>query len=324
VAKLLGIVIAALALAGAAIVLVSRDSTEETSLTVMSFNAWGAGANESKPIDETVAAIEAADADLIGVQETRVEGPKCTAESCPPLGASRAKQLADALGYHYYDQTAGNDALWANAIISRYPIGEATPNDLGVELDVDGRSVYAFNIHLDDSPYQPYQLLDIKYGDAPFIDTEAEAVRFAQETRGSAVQLLRQDLAAADGADAAFVFGDFNEPSGRDWTAAAAEAGQQPLQVGWPTTLAIEDEGFLDAYREANPDPVAKPAFTWTPTSKPTVKWDHHDRIDFIFARGDDLNVEDAAIVGEKSPEAEIVVDPWPSDHRAVMATVEF
>ena len=66
-----------------------------------------------------------------------------------------------------------NDALWANAILSRHPIGEPTANDLGVEIDVDGQEVYAFNIHLDDSPYQPYQLLDIPYGGAPFIDTEA-------------------------------------------------------------------------------------------------------------------------------------------------------
>lgn len=323
--RLLGLALAALVLVGGAVVFaVSRESSDETTLTAMSFNIWGGGANESKPVDETVAAIKAADADLIGVQETRVEGPKCTAESCPPLGKSVAKELADALGYHYYDQTATNDALWANAIISRYPIGEATPNDLGVELDVDGRSVYAFSIHLDDSPYQPYQLLDIKYGKAPFIDTEAEAIRFAQETRGSAIELLRQDLAAADDADAAFVFGDFNEPSGRDWTADAVEAGQQPIEVEWPTTLAIEEAGFVDAYRQVHADPVAMPAFTWTPTSKPTVKWDHHDRIDFVFARAGDLTVEDAAIVGEKSPEAEIVVDPWPSDHRAVAATVRF
>ncbi len=302
----------------------SCGSSEQTTLTVMSFNLWGAGANESKPIDETVAAIKAADADLIGVQETRVEGPKCTAQSCPPLGKSRAKQLADALGYHYYDQTATNQALWSNAIISRYPIGKATPNDLGVEIDVDGHSVYAFNIHLDDSPYQPYQLLDIPYGNAPFIDTEAEAVRFAKQTRGPAIALLREDLAAADDADAAFVFGDFNEPSGRDWTKEAVAAGNQPIAVDWPTTGAIEDQGFIDAYRNVHPDPVARPAFTWTPTSKPTVKWDHHDRIDFIFARGDDLTVEDAAIVGEKRPEAGIVVTPWPSDHRAVAATVRF
>ncbi len=193
-----------------------------------------------------------------------------------------------------------------------------------MKLDVDGRSVYAFNIHLDDSPYQPYQLLDIDYGGAPFIDTEAQAIRFARRTRGPAVELLRQDLAAADDADATFVFGDFNEPSNLDWTPAAVTAGQQPIAVDWPTTRAIEGEGFVDAYRDVHPDPVANPAFTWTPTSKPTVKWDHHDRIDFVFARAHDLTVEDASIVGEKKPEAEIVVTPWPSDHRSVAATVRF
>ncbi len=253
-----------------------------------------------------------------------LEGPDCTAKHCPPLGDSVAKELADALGYHYYEQRQVNEALWANAILSRDPIGEPTPNDLGVEIDVDGQEVYAFNIHLDDSPYQPYQLLDIPYGGAPFIDTEAEAIRFAERTRGPAIDLLKEDLAEADSADAAFVFGDFNEPSGLDWTQEAVDEGSQPIAVDWPTTRALEDEGFVDAFRDANPDPVAKPAFTWTPTSEPTTNSDHHDRIDFVLARGDDLEVESAAIVGERRPEADIVVRPWPSDHRAVVATVTY
>ncbi len=120
------------------------------------------------------------------------------------------------------------------------------------------------------------------------------------------------------------MFGDFNEPSGHDWTEEAAAAGNQPIEVDWPSTGALEDAGFVDAFRAAHPDPVAKPAFTWTPTSKPTVNWDHHDRIDFVLARADDLTVESAAIVGEARPEADIVVTPWPSDHRAVTATVEY
>ena len=69
---------------------------------------------------------------------------------------------------------------------------------------------------------------------------------------------------------------------------------------------------------------MAEPAFTWTPTSKPTVNWDHHDRIDFVLARAEGLEVESAAIVGEKRPEADVVVRPWPSDHRAVTATVRY
>jgi endonuclease/exonuclease/phosphatase family metal-dependent hydrolase len=315
--------VAALAIGTVATACSSDD--EPTTLTVMSFNIWGGGQNEDKPVGETVAAIEAVDPDIVGIQETQLEGPRCTARFCPPRGHSVAEELADALGYEVYEQTQTNDALWANAIISRHPIGEPTANDLGVEIDVDGDSVYAFNIHLDDAPYQPYQLLDIPYGGAPFIDTEAQAIEWAERTRGSGVELLREDLAAADDADAAFVFGDFNEPSGHDWTQAAVEAGNQPIAVDWPTTSALEDdEGFVDAFRAANPDPVAKPAFTWTPTSEPTVEWDHHDRIDFVFARADELEVESAAIVGEQEPEADIVVRPWPSDHRAVTATVRY
>jgi hypothetical protein len=232
--------------------------------------------------------------------------------------------VAEALGFYYYDQTQVNNALWANAVISRYPIGAATKNDLGVAIDVGGRTVYAYNIHLTDFPYQPYQLLDIEYGDAPFLDSEAEAVQAAQAARGPAVKLLLEDLAAADDAAAAFIFGDFNEPSHRDWTEAAAAAGHHPLAVRWPTTLAIEEQGFSDALRAVFSDEVAKPAFTWTPTSDPADPEDHHDRIDFVFARGQGLVVEEAAVVGEKSPEADIVVTPWPSDHRAVSAKVTF
>ena len=312
------------ALAAAAALLLAPPALAETSLTVMSYNVWGGGANEGKPIDETVAAIKAAGADIIGIQETRLESDPCEADYCPPAGDSVAKAIADALGFHYYDQTKTNDALWANAILSRYPIGAATANDTGVKIDVDGRTVYAFNIHLDDSPYQPYQLLDIEYGDAPFIKTEAEAIKFAEDTRGPALKLLFEDMKAAEGADATFVFGDFNEPSHWDWTPATVAAGHNPVPVAWPSTLAIEKLGFIDAYRAAHPDPVAKPAYTWTPTGEPTDPEDHHDRIDFVLARAAALKVLDAAIVGEKPETSEIVVTPWPSDHRAVMAKVTF
>ena len=75
----------------------------------------------------------------------------------------------------------------------------------------------------------------------------------------------------------------------------------------------------VSRYRKA-----AKPAFTWTPTSEPTAKDDHHDRIDFALAKAGTLEVVAAGIVGEKSPEADLVVTPWPSDHRATFAKVRF
>lgn len=313
-----------LPLLAALLLAAGATAAQATDLTVMSFNIWGGGANEQKPVDETVAVIKAVNPDIIGIQETRLEGDSCTAEACPPKGESVAAKLAAALGYHHYDQTKVNDALWANAILSRFPIGKATPNDTGVEIVVEGRKVQVFNIHLDDAPYQPYQLLGIEYGPFPYLKTADEAVKSAAETRGPALKLLFDDMAAAGGAEAAFVFGDFNEPSHRDWTEAAVKAGFQPMVVAFPTVKAIEDKGFIDTFRAVYPDAGTKPGMTWTPTSEPSAKDDHHDRIDFALARASNLAVIAAGIVGEKSPEADIVVTPWPSDHRATMAKVRF
>lgn len=293
-------------------------------LRVMSFNIWGGGANEGKGIEETVAAIKAAGADVVGLQETRLESDPCTAESCPAVGDSVAPAIAEALGWHVHDQTGENVALWANAVISRYPIGAASANDLGVALDVNGKTVWLFNVHLDDEPYQPYQLLGIEYGPAPFITTEAEAVKFATETRGPALDLLAGDMAAAEGAAAVFVTGDFNEPPALDWTPEVVASGAKPVAVAWPTTGRLLAEGFVDAYRTVHADPVAKPAYTWTPSYDEAATDDEPDRIDFVLVRGEGVTVTDAAIVGEDGPRSDIVVMPWPSDHRAVVAEVEF
>lgn len=293
------------------------------SLVVMSFNIWGAGGNRGRPIDETVAVIRKAEADIVGLQETRAEGDPCDA-SCSPAGPSAATEIAAALGYYVYEQTQENDALWANAILSRFPIREATPNDLGVSIDASGREVFIFNVHFTDFPYQPYQLLGIAYADAPLLETEAQAIAAANAARGSAVDLLVGELGIADEADAVFITGDFNEPSFRDWTARATEAGLHPVPVHYPATARIEAAGFRDAYRVVHADEVARPGLTWTPLGDPNDPGDHHDRIDYVFVRGSSVRIGDAAVIGESPENADIVMTPWPSDHRAVVATVRF
>jgi hypothetical protein len=220
------------------------------------------------------------------------------------------------------DQTAESPALWANAVISRYPITGMSPGGLGVKLDVEGKEVWLFNIHLDDEPYQPYQLKGIPYGPAPFISTAEEAVKWADETRGPAMDLLFADMEVAANAAAVFVTGDFNEPSHLDWTSMVAEEGLKPIAVDWPATFRLFEAGFTDAYRAIHPDATMKPAFTWTPYYGEDAPDDTPDRIDFVFARGQGVTVTDAAIVGEDGPRSDIVVTPWPSDHRAVVATV--
>ncbi|MBL8580698.1 MAG: endonuclease/exonuclease/phosphatase family protein [Rhizobiaceae bacterium] len=315
---------AGLAIFLGAMMALTAPASAETTLTMMAYNIWGGGGNEGKPVDETVAVIKAAGADIISVSETRLEGDPCTADSCPPRGESVAVKIAEALGFHYYDQTAQNSAIWANAIISRYPIVKPTADDLGVSINVDGRLVYVFSVNLDDAPYQPYQLLNIEYGNAPFLKTAEEAIKSAEETRGKSFDALIADADAAKDAAAVFIAGDFNEPSHLDWTEATVKAGLQPLPVAWPGTTKLEQAGFVDTFRAVFPDAAAKPGITWTPTSEVSDPEDHHDRIDFVFARAPNLKVLSAGVVGEKAPDADIVVTPWPSDHRAVVAKVQF
>ena len=295
-------------------------------LTLLSMNMWGAGANDSKTIDETVAVMKASGADIIAAIETVPEPDPCGAgiQNCQAGDASRAKDLAAALGYYYHEFKHNSDVHWADMILSKYPFGAETPSGAGVEIDVKGRKVVAYAMNLNDAPDQPYQLLNIEYGDFPYLKTAEEAVKAASDTRGPGLAEVLADLAAENDAAAQFVMGDFNEPSNLDWTAKAVAAGLQPMVVAWPFAKGLADAGLTDSFRAMYPGEVAKHGITWTPTTEANDPDDHHDRIDFIFVGGAGAKVLSAGIVGEKSPEADLVVTPWPTDHRATFARVTF
>lgn len=280
---------------------------------ILSFNLWHGGDAGKQPLDRTLAVIEQSQADIVGLQETAGFGAKGQARP------DRAAELAKRLGWHYLDQGG------QTGIISRFKIVASTPRKWGVSLELPtGRHVYVFNAHLAFSPYQPYQLLRIPYHNAAFLTTADEAVRAAQAAReGQIKRLLAEVQAVLPEGTPVFLTGDFNEPSHRDWTAAAAKAKLCPLEVPWPSTRAIEAAGFLDAYRSVHPDPVKERGLTWTPTTKATDPKDHHDRIDFVFVGGAKGKIRTAKIVGEAKEFADIVVAPYPSDHRAVVAEVE-
>jgi endonuclease/exonuclease/phosphatase family metal-dependent hydrolase len=290
-------------------------------LSVMSFNAWGAGLNEGKPIDETVAAIRASGADIVALLETRAEAPIC-GKVCPPVGPDVAPQVAAALGFRYHEQRGAAELQWASAVLSRYPIVAELSDGLGAEIDVRGQRVQVYTVHLPDWPYQPFQLLGIEYDGAPRLHDARAAVASAKATRGPGLERLRAAIASAAPAAAVFICGDFNEPSHRDWTPATVAAGLHPTAVQWPTIAALESAGFVDTWRAVHPDPVAHPGFTWSARSAPDDPTDHHDRIDFVLVAGSGVTIESSALVGEVAPPADVVITPWPSDHRAVLTRV--
>jgi endonuclease/exonuclease/phosphatase family metal-dependent hydrolase len=282
-------------------------------IRVMSFNLWHGGDAGKQPLEQTIEVIKQSRADIVGLQETAGNAPE--GEPRP----DRAAEIAHGLGWHYVDQGE------RTGIISRFSIVATTPRKWGARLELpSGRQLYMFNAHLAHAPYQPYQLLDIPYEGAPFLRTAEQAVRAARDARGAQVErLLAEVRAVATEGLPMFVTGDFNEPSHRDWTTAAAEAGQCPLCVEWPSTKTVEDAGFVDAFRAVHPDPIQHPGRTWTPTTKVSDPNDRHDRIDFVFVHGTAAQIKSVKLVGESQEFADIIVEPYPSDHRAVAAEIQ-
>ena len=94
--------------------------------------------------------------------------------------------------------------------------------------------------------------------------------------------------------------------------------------VAWPVTEALARAGFQDTYRVAHPDPVATPGITWTfGYPFPRIRPDEvSDRIDLIQASAG-IETLDSGLAGPPgTPDVTVPVDPYPSDHRAVVSTV--
>ena len=291
----------------------TQNASGET-IRVMSFNLWHGGDAGKQPLTQSVAVIKAAKADIVGLQETN------GAAGSNGIRPDRGAEIAKLLGWDYVDQ--GD----RTGIITRFKIVGTTPRKWGAKIRLpSGKFVYHFNVHFASSPYQPYQLLKIPYGDAPFITTEQEAIRFANATRQHSVgAMLAEARAIRNANNAVFITGDFNEPSHLDWTPAAVGAKLCPLKVDWPTTKTVTDAGFVDTFRATYPDPVRNPGMTWTPITSPQDPKDHHDRIDFVFAsESKNVKVIATQVIGESKQNAHVVVKPYPSDHRAVVAEIE-
>jgi exodeoxyribonuclease-3 len=268
---------------------VSLGRGRAAELKVMSYNILVGGGGLGQPLSKTAEVISASGADIIGLQEQS--------------GATAS--LAAMLGFHYTVQKSDISYL------SRYPIVESLSSGVRIELP-QGQDAYLFNVHLAAYPYQPY---DIRDG---LIDTEAEAIAGARAARGAAMDNVLSSMQAplASGAPV-FLVGDFNEPSHLDWTQEAADAGRHfGMKVAWPASTSVVNAGMSDTFRAIHPDEVARPGDTWTPLDAPS---EVHDRIDLVYHAGQGIEPIDAFVVGEDPAQADLVITPYPSDHRAVV-----
>lgn len=251
-------------------------------------------------VDVVADVIRNSGADLVGLQES----------------VRNTRVLAKKLGMHWVQQDK------RTALLSRFPIESVSSKRYAVTVSLDNGARVAFaNAHLTSFPFQSHQLCHLPSGGGPYLNTEEEAIASADKTRGDEVRTMIRE-SDATGLPSIAV-GDFNEPSYLDWTTRAAEAGRHPIKVDWPASRQFQQAGYKDSYREIYPDEMTHPGNTWTPDTKPDDPSDHHDRIDFVMYRGSELQLKSAQILGESAEFADVVMTPWPSDHRAVLATFE-
>jgi endonuclease/exonuclease/phosphatase (EEP) superfamily protein YafD len=126
-------------------------------------------------------------------------------------------------------------------------------------------------------------------------------------------QLLSAMAPYLASAEPCFLTGDFNAPSHFDYTS-----------FPWPTSIACTNGGLSDSYFAAHPNnrkfpgafAFTEPGITWTPRTNEEPKG-VFDRIDFVFfSAGDGVTVVNATELDGRNS-----VNPWPSDHRAVLST---
>ena len=276
-----------------------RDST----VRVMSYNACRGGTYQGQPLSQSSKMIELAKADIVGLQE---------------IGAN-VEELAKLLGWNH----SGPFLTHYEIVEHVTGMGKRPWDGIKVKLP-SGQHAYVFNAHLPNPPNQAYQLMGLKggYRSYPKIDTEEEAIAGAKKTRGKYIaRLLKLIKSFAVTEAPIFVVGDFNEPSHLDWTEAAAKSGRHPIKVAYPTSSAMATAGFGDAYRTIYRDEMKNPGLTWSPKYTVDDPKTHHDRIDFVYFKGKGFKVSEVKIVGENQENADIVITPYPSDHRAVVAT---
>ena len=279
-----------------------KNIGSSVTLKLMTFNVWVGGDQVS--FSKVIEAITASGADIVCLQE--------------PQGATA--EIATAAGFPY--------ASIDHHVISRFPLyappTERQPsglrlNYLYAEL-APGEFVAVFNWHLPSGPeYVSYALRDGQ--------SVEQVLRSAKTSRLPSIEPYLPIIKnTADAGTPVVVAGDFNGPSHLDWTEATIDSRPyQRAAVDWPVTKRLSDMGFVDTYRAIHPDPKARRGATWT-LGYPYPHRDAReveDRIDYVQALGP-VRVLDAELMGDPGmPDNDIAVSPWPSDHRAVVATLE-
>ncbi|GAB3652438.1 hypothetical protein GCM10028791_21960 [Echinicola sediminis] len=268
------------------------------SVKLLSWNIWHGGHRFGKQVglERIINTIQAHQPDVVTLIETY----------------GSVEEIADALGYHFYLVSSNL------SILSRFPVKETIKafrpfNFGGVVLQLPNEEeMVVFDTWLHYLP--DYQKSLVKEKLSP-----EELVRAEGETRHKEIkEILREIKPVLDQADniPIVMAGDFNIESHLDWTSKTKDI-HHGYTVPWPVTMEMEKAGFTDSFREAYPNPLESPGFTYWPFYRGDGSDYIRPRIDYIFYQGEKLKLVDSKVI-DRHPIM------FPSDHAAVISEFVF
>lgn len=246
----------------------------DITLRVLSWNIWHEGhSNEygKQACDGVIGVLKKSKSDIITMVET--------------YGAS--DKVADSLGF--YHRLLSNNL----SIYSRYPIVKTytfpdripTFNFGGVEILVKGKKVRIFDTwlhYLPDARCVPTEKTEdeiLAWDDAGSRDDEIRII----------IDILKPFIAESDSIPI-IIGGDFNSHSHLDWTQATKNLyNHGGAVVNWTVSKTMEKAGFIDSFREINPDPVNNIGTTWLTAADSLATPNRQDRIDYIYYQGKNI-----------------------------------
>lgn len=280
----------------------------------MAWNIWHGGNDESLPSDgrpSVIEVIKASEADVVLMIET--------------YGSAPLISDSTDLDYHLI---SSNLSIYSRFPITKrlaFPDSISTFNFGGVEiLAYDSIPIAVFDTwlhYLPDTRLAPTHL--------------PEDSILAWENKGSRDNEVFRIINSIDDYlensenIPVILGGDLNSHSHLDWTVATKDTfNHGGAIVNWTVSKALTDAGFIDSYREINPDLLNNLGKTWISGLDKNGKFGYtkEDRIDYIYYKGSLLKpVSSESFV---CPPGEILTFRnkkimYPSDHGFVLTTFE-